>query len=196
VEISDRHTILQLLSGDISTYESVYKAFFKPLYVYAYTILKDEIQAEEVVQNIFLKLWERNEKINIESSLKAYLYKSVYNDSLNYLKHLKVKSTYENHATQVMKNNHAISASNQMMYKNLEEAIRQAMNALPEQCRTVFQLSRYEELKYREIATRLSISEKTVENHMGKALKLLRLKLADYIVTVLVWIIYFKNAIL
>ena len=83
-----------------------------------------------------------------------------------------------------------------MMYKNLEEAIRQAMNALPEQCRTVFQLSRYEELKYREIATRLSISEKTVENHMGKALKLLRLKLADYIVTVVVWIIYFKNAIL
>ncbi|MBK7041486.1 MAG: RNA polymerase sigma-70 factor [Bacteroidetes bacterium] len=196
MEISDRHTILQLLSGDISTYESVYKAFFKPLYVYAYTILKDEIQAEEVVQNIFLKLWERKEKINIESSLKAYLYKSVYNDSLNYLKHLKVKSTYENYATQVMKNNHAISASNQMMYKNLEEAIRQAMNALPEQCRTVFQLSRYEELKYREIATRLSISEKTVENHMGKALKLLRLKLADYIVTVVVWIIYFKNAIL
>ena len=196
MELSDRHTILKLLSGDISTYESVYKTFFKPLYVYAYSILKDEIQAEEVVQNIFLKLWERKEKIQIESSLKAYLYKSVYNDSLNYLKHLKVKSTYENHAIQVMKNTHSISASNQMMYKTLEVELRNALNALPEQCRTVFQLSRYEDLKYREIATHLSISEKTVENHMSKALKLLRLKLAEYIVTVVVWIIYFKNTIL
>ncbi len=193
MEVSDKHTIEQLLSGNIATYESVYKTFFKALYVYAYTMLKEEVQAEEIVQNVFLKIWERKEKITIETSLKAYLYKSVYNDSLNYIKHLKVKLSYENHATQVMKNTQSESPSHRVMYKNLEDKLRNALNELPEQCRTVFQMSRYEELKYREIAERLSISEKTVENHMGKALKLLRLKLADFIISVAALFIYLKN---
>lgn len=193
MEVSDKHTIEQLLSGNIATYESVYKTFFKALYIYAYTMLKEEVQAEEVVQNLFLKIWERKEKMNIETSLKAYLYKSVYNDSLNYIKHLKVKSSYENHATQVMKNTQSESPSHKVMYRNLEDKLRSALNELPEQCRTVFQMSRYEELKYREIAERLSISEKTVENHMGKALKLLRLKLADFIISIAALFIYFKN---
>ncbi len=191
--MSDRRTIEQLLSGDMATYETVYKTYFKALYIYAYTMLKDETQAEEMVQNLFMKLWDRKEKISIETSLKAYLYKSVYHESLNYMKHLKVKATYENHATQVMKNVKSESPSHKLMYKNLEDKLRTALNELPEQCRTVFQLSRYEELKYREIAERLQISEKTVENHMGKALRLLRFKLADFIVTITATFIYFKN---
>ncbi len=174
-------------------YESVYKTYFKPLFLYAYTMLNDETQAEEIVQNLFLKLWERKGKINIDSSLKAYLYKCVYNDSLNHIKHLKVKLAYESHAQQVMKQANSTSASGKLAYKHLEEKLRQALNELPEQCRTVFQLSRYEELRYREIARRLQISEKTVENHMGKALKLLRLKLADFLVAVFVLFYYLKN---
>lgn len=193
MDFSDRKTIEQLLGGNISTFETVYKTFFKPLYVYAYTMLQEEMQAEEIVQGLFLKIWERKEKINIESSLKAYLYKSVYNESLNYIKHVKVKVSYENHATQVMKQTQSESPAQKVMYKNLEDRLRTALNELPEQCRTVFQMSRYEELKYREIATRLSISEKTVENHMGKALKLLRLKLADLMISILAIFFYFKN---
>ncbi|MCC7030016.1 MAG: RNA polymerase sigma-70 factor [Chitinophagaceae bacterium] len=196
MEVSDKHHITQLLSGNISTYETVYKTYFKPLYIYAYTMLKEEAQAEEIVQNLFLKIWERKEQISIDTSLKAYLYKSVYNDSLNYIKHLKVKSTYENHATQVMKQTKSPTPANKLQYKNLEDKLREALNELPEQCRTVFQMSRYEELKYREIAARLSISEKTVENHMGKALKLLRLKLSDFLITVTAILITLKNSFL
>ncbi len=193
VEVSEKQTIQQLLSGEIATYEEVYKTYFKALYVYAYTMLKDELQAEEIVQNLFLKLWDRKDRVQIETSLKAYLYKAVYHDSLNYLKHVKVKATYEHHATQVMKNERSEAASQRVMYNNLEDRLRAALNELPEQCRTVFQLSRYEELKYREIANRLQISEKTVENHMGKALKLLRVKLADFIISVVVLFTYLKN---
>ncbi|MBK8144340.1 MAG: RNA polymerase sigma-70 factor [Bacteroidetes bacterium] len=193
VEVSEKQTIQQLLSGEIATYEEVYKTYFKALYVYAYTLLKDELQAEEIVQNLFLKIWDRRDRMQIESSLKAYLYKSVYHDSLNYLKHVKVKATYEQHATHVMKNQRSESSSHRTMYNNLEEKLRAALNELPEQCRTVFQLSRYEELKYREIADRLQISEKTVENHMGKALKLLRVKLAEFIISVVVLFSYLKN---
>lgn len=174
-------------------YETVYKNYFKPLYVYAFTMLKDEIQAEEIVQNLFLKIWERKEKINIETSLKAYLYKATYFDCLNFIKHQKVKTNYETHATHVMKNIKSELASHKVMYKNLEEKLRIALNELPEQCRTVFQLSRFEELKYREIAERLNISEKTVESHMSKALKQMRIKLAEFVISIFVLFIYLKN---
>jgi RNA polymerase sigma-70 factor, ECF subfamily len=92
-----------------------------------------------------------------------------------------------------MKDQHAPLVTEKVQHKNLEEKFRTALSELPEQCRTVFQLSRFEELKYREIASRLSISEKTVENHMGKALKLLRIKLVDFITVVILSIIHFKN---
>lgn len=195
MELTDKRRIALLLSGDIDQYESIYKTYFRPLYIYACTIVNDEAQAEEIVQNLFLKIWERKEKLAIETSLKAYLYKCIYHDSLNYLKHLKVRSNYEIHAVNVMKNTTSASAGNKLSYNNLEEKLRQALNELPEQCRTVFQMSRYEELRYREIAGRLGISEKTVENHMGKALKLLRLKLADFLLTLTLFFYYLKNSL-
>jgi RNA polymerase sigma-70 factor (ECF subfamily) len=182
-----------LNKGDMKAFEEVYKLYFKPLHAYAYTILKEDVNAEEIVQNIFLKLWERKEKIDIQISIKAYLYKSVYFDCLNLLKHEKVKSNYQNHTIHVMKNLKVTSPTDTLIHRNLETRLREALSELPEQCRTVFQLSRFEELKYREIACRLSISEKTVENHMGKALKLLRLKLADFVIILLGGFIYFKN---
>lgn len=193
MEVSEQQTIQELVSGNIAMYETVYKNYFKPLYVYAFTMLKDETHAEEIVQNLFLKIWERKEKINIETSLKAYLYKAVYFDCLNYIKHQKVKTNYEIHATHVMKNVKSELASHKVMYRNLEEKLRTALNELPEQCRTVFQLSRFEELKYREIAERLNISEKTVESHMSKALKQMRLKLAEFVISIIGLSIYLKN---
>jgi RNA polymerase sigma-70 factor (ECF subfamily) len=192
VDLSEKQCVDELQRGNIAMYETVYKMHFQPLYFYAHSIVKDEIQAEEIVQQLFVKIWERKEKLIIETSLKAYLYKCIYHDSLNYLKHLKVKQSYEVHATRVMKSAVSASPAQKVMYRNLEDKVREALNDLPEQCRTVFQLSRHEELKYREIAVHLGISEKTVENHMGKALKLLRIKLAEFMISIVVLLIYFK----
>lgn len=164
-----------------SAFESLFKTHFKALYSYAYTIVKDETIAEEIVQSVFLKLWERRSKLTIHTSIKAFLYRSVYNDSLNYHKHQKVRFSFQQHQLYVQGNKMEDDSSNRVQMKELEYQLQLALNKLPEACRTIFQMSRFEELKYREIAERLNISIKTVENQMGKALKVLRMELIDFL---------------
>ena len=178
MELQD-HSITALLAArDEAAFEQVFKQYFKTLHAYACTILNDEDEAEERVQQVFFKIWERVDNLSFQGSVAAYLYRAVHNECLNFLKHEKIKTEHRLHVVHRMKNE---SSADKTMNKELEQQFREAMNELPEQCRTVFQLSRFEELKYREIADRLDISVKTVENHMGKALKLLRLKLVDFL---------------
>ncbi len=158
-------------------FERAFKEHFKALHAYAFTIIRDEENAEEIVQNVFFKLWEKKEQMEGITSLKAYLYKATYNDSLNFLKHNKVRAAYETYAKAT--NSDRNDAVDTLSTKELQAKIDKALNELPEQCRTIFQMSRFEELKYREIADQLGLSVKTVENQMGKALKVLREKLAD-----------------
>lgn len=167
------------IADDTVVFERVFKEHFKNLHAYACSILKDRDEAEEMVQNVFYKLWERKEKIRELQSVPAYLYRSVYNECMNYVKHEKVKTAYEAHA--IHHGDTMGKAEDTATTKELQERIANALTALPEQCRTIFQMSRFEELKYREIADRMGLSVKTVENQMGKALKILRTKLADYI---------------
>ena len=165
---------------DEKVFEEFFKTHFKALHSYAYTILKDDVVAEEMVQNVFYKLWEKKDQVDIQTSLKAYLYKAVYHESLNYLKHEKVKSVHQAHAMYATDHSGDL-AEKKLMQRELETKLQTAINDLPEQCRTIFQLSRFEELKYREIADTLGLSIKTVENQMGKALKVLRLKLVEFL---------------
>jgi RNA polymerase sigma-70 factor (ECF subfamily) len=165
---------------DDETFEHLFKAHYKELHAYAGVMLRDLDMAEEIVQGMFLKFWEKRELLNVQTSIKAYLYKCVYNDSMNYLKHQKVKTKYHDFAAYTMNNEHE-PASSRVELSELEIKLQKALNELPEACRTIFQMSRFEELKYREIAEQLDLSIKTVENQMGKALKILRLKLADFV---------------
>jgi RNA polymerase sigma-70 factor, ECF subfamily len=171
----------QLVQKNELAFEQVFKTHFKNLHAYACTIVKDSPAAEGIVQNVFLKLWDRGENLNISSSVTAYLYRAVYNESCNHIKHQKVKQSYSQHAARSMSTATNETASKKVLLAELEQKIKTALSELPEQCRTVFQMSRFEELKYQEIADKLGISIKTVEAHMGKALKLLRLKLVDYL---------------
>lgn len=178
---------------DDKAFEQMFKAHYKELHSYANVMLRDEDTAEEIVQSMFLKFWEKRELLNVQTSIKAYLYKCVYNDSLNYLKHQKVKTKYQDFAAYTM-NDHHEAASSRVELTELKYKLQEALNELPEHCRTIFQMSRFEELKYREIAEQLDLSIKTVENQMGKALKILRLKLADFITLILPGIImYYKD---
>ena len=183
LDLNNEELIPQLLSGDEKTFECVYKYFLKPLHLYAITMLKDEDIAKGMVQNIFLKLWERKETLNFSGSLQAYLYGAVYHECLNYIRHEKVKGSHRDHIANTMNNKTA--SDNGMELTDLKEKLQQALNELPEKCRTIFQLSRFEDLKYREIADQLGISVKTVEAQMGKALKIMRYKLIDYLPLIL-----------
>jgi RNA polymerase sigma-70 factor (ECF subfamily) len=180
MEVNDTGKLHLLGETGEQVFEQVFKSNFKGLHSYAYTIVRDDIMAEELVQNVFCRLWEKKDGLQIETSLQAYLYRSVYHESLNYLKHLKVRAAYSNYAQSQMKNN-TDRAEKKVLLGDLEKKLNQALSELPEQCRTIFQMSRFEELKYQEIADRLGLSIKTVENQMGKALRLLRLKLVDFL---------------
>lgn len=180
MEVQESGIIPLTFNGEAKTFEKLFKTHFRSLYSYAYTIIKDEMVAEETVQNVFFKIWEKKGGVDIQSPALAYLYKSVYHESLNYLKHQKVKAAYQAHTAYQMKNQND-HASKKILLSELEQQINKALSELPEQCRTIFQMSRFEELKYQEIADRLGLSIKTIENQMGKALKILRLKLIDYL---------------
>lgn len=183
---------LLLKPHENADFEVLFKTHYKALHAYATVILKDENDAEEIVQQLFLKLWEKRELLWVQTSLKAYLYKSVYHDSLNYLKHQKVKAKYHDFVQHGMDNRYATGAD-RLALTELQYQINLALNDLPEQCRTIFQMSRFEELKYREIAEALGLSIKTVENQMGKALRIMRVKLADFLILVLSYLMYYNG---
>lgn len=163
-----------------AAFEQLFKTHFRGLHAYAITILKDETLGEEIVQNMFYKLWEKRELIEIETSPKAYLYKAVYHDCLNHIKHKKVRSAHAMHVVR-HSSGQVENTSGKLLQGELKEHIHAAMNELPEQCRTIFQMSRFEGLKYQEIADEMGLSVKTIENQMGKALRLLRQKLVEFL---------------
>lgn len=172
--------IHQINTGNELVFEKVFKQYFKTLQNYAYTILNDLDVAEEMVQNVFLKIWEKREKLPQDANIGSYLYKSVYHESLNWLRHEKVKLSHQQHTFYSMKDE-TDNAADRIKMKQLEEHLQKALNDLPQQCRTIFQMSRFDEMRYREIANELGISIKTVENQMGKALRLMRLKLVEFL---------------
>jgi RNA polymerase sigma-70 factor (ECF subfamily) len=180
VELSSQQLICTLQSGDITAFEMIFKTYYQPLCNYAYSFVQDRDEAEEIVQTAFLSVWEKKEDLTIRTGVKPYLYAMVRNAALNVIKHEKIK---EQHAAieLAVAERSSESVTRTVMASELEDRISKAMNKLPEQCRLVFKLSRFEELKYAEIAEQLNISIKTVENQMGKALKIMREQLKDYL---------------
>jgi len=174
---------------DERAFEQVYKKYFKDLHSYAWNLVKDEAIAEGIVQNVFLKLWERAENLNFQQAPAPYLYRSVHNESLNHLKHKKVRQAYDAYAMKQQVYDKS-SATSKVQLSELQQKISVALNDLPQQCRTIFQMSRFREMKYQEIADELGLSVKTVEAQMGKALKVMRKKLADYLPILIFTILY------
>jgi RNA polymerase sigma-70 factor (ECF subfamily) len=160
--------------------DSIYLDYYAVLLRYAYTFLHEQVLAEEMVHQVFLKALDRKEPLTVHTSIKAYLYRAVYNECLNHVKHQKIQNEFEQHTLKTM-NQRAETPSGLLQYSELEKQLGKAINDLPEQCRVIFQLSRYEDLKYTEIAAQLGLSVKTVETQMSRALKKLRVQLADYL---------------
>jgi RNA polymerase sigma-70 factor (ECF subfamily) len=181
-----------LSEGDITQFEMLFRTYYQPLCHYAYTFLQDREDAEEIVQSTFLLVWERRETLSIRTSVKPYLYAMVRNACLNVLKHNKVKERHAGEEIATADTSHD-AVMHAITSNELEHRIRLALEALPDQCRIVFKLSRFEELRYSEIAEQLNISIKTVENHMGKALRIMREQLKDYLPLVFVFLNGFLN---
>ncbi len=179
---TDRKIFYEIKKGNLVTFEKLFRKYYTGLCNYAGKYLKDINKAEEVVQELFFKLWEKRDILDINVSLKSYLYRAVYNGCLQYLNHRAIEIKYENY---YRKQDEVFDtdASEYINMQEINEIINETLNSLPERCRNIFLLNRYDGLKYREIAKKLDLSIKTVEANIGKALKLFRKNLKNYVET-------------
>lgn len=171
----------QLMQQDEDQFmEYLFRTYYAPLCKTVYNITHDTDAAEDIVQDVFMKVWRRKEKLDLSKSVKSYLFRSSVNTALNYLEKNRRNTRME--ASEVEQISYgANTTEHEMGYREVNERIQQALDALPPRCRTVFSLSRYEELSYAEIAGQLDISVKAVEKHMAKALKHMRQYLQSFI---------------
>jgi RNA polymerase sigma-70 factor (ECF subfamily) len=172
--------------GDKNAYEQLYKLYFPRLYAFSFKIINDGNLAKDLVQNVFIKIWESPASVNIDNP-ESFIYQMVRNACLNYIRHIKVvdnlKSKVKDHY--LGEELYYIDMVGDKPYilieKELEGRIIDVMNSLPEKCLAVFRLSRIDGLKNREIADQLGISLKAVEKHISKALQIYRNNFSDYL---------------
>ncbi|WP_196895905.1 RNA polymerase sigma-70 factor [Aureivirga marina] len=168
----------KFLEGDIQAYECIFKMHYSELCLFATKFVSCPDTAEEIVQDLFCKIWEKKKSLHIETSIKSYLYGAV---RLNCLKLIRDKKIQSKHIKEIKLNSDTISFEDVMENIELQKKIYDTIQQLPSQRRKIFELSRFENLKYREIAEKLELSPKTIENQMGKALKFIRENLKDYL---------------
>lgn len=175
----------KIRSGDENAFEQAFRSHYPGMCGYAIKYLADADQAEEVVQEVFCNYWNKRKSLEIAGSLEAYLYRSVRNSCLNYIKHLHVRAQYvQAHEGLLREEENKIP--DKVIELELQQKIDESIDLLPTERQKIFKLSRHEGLKYQEIADRLGLSIKTVEAQMGKALKFLRENLAEYLPVLLV----------
>jgi RNA polymerase sigma-70 factor (ECF subfamily) len=175
---NDSETIRRIRRGDKQEFEKLFRSSYVSLVRYARILLKDHDMAEEIVQDLFFRLWQDRETLKIESSLNGYLFRSVHNKSLHYIEHLKVVSRHAGEmASSASRSSEPVTE--EIYYTELQERVTRVLERLPERCRAIFRMSRFDGLKYNEIADKLSVSLKTVEADMGKALREFRKALAE-----------------
>lgn len=168
-------------SLDDSQFEVIFKDFFPRLSAFAFKYLKDIDSSKEIVHDVFVKFWEKRGGLDPDKPLKSYLFTAVHNRCLNYIRDNKKFDTNVEVGGEELGLSAGHDQQKHMEAAELEGKINQILAGLPEKCRMVFQLSRFEGKKYKEIAEELDISQKTVETHMSKALKTLRAGLSDYV---------------
>lgn len=191
----NRHTDQELLSllkenGELAI-ERIFKQYFPEMTLAVHRLLQDENMAKDIVQDVFFKFWTNRDQLNIQSSLKGYLKRSCVNAALDYLRKRKNFRKVESEEILVQSPSSMRNAAQNLETEELQAQVNAAIESLHPKCRTVFILSRKEELTYREIAEKLDISVKTVESHMGTALKKLRVLLKPYLSVLIVFGYFF-----
>ena len=157
---------------------SLYSSYYKYVCSVVYKMTGDASVAEDISQEVFIEVWKRRESLDVTSTLKGYLRKVAVNKTLNHIRSKKMNFEEEDSVFQVPSEENSTQII--LEAEDLQNAINSAIDSLPERCRLIFGLSRYEEKTYKEIAEALSISIKTVENQMSKALKIVRMFVQKY----------------
>lgn len=188
-EYIDGMLIARFRDGDMEAFRKIYDAYSKPLYRFAYSYLKDSFEAEEIIQDVFLKIWEKRDEVDEKRSFKSYLYRITVNKIFNELKHRVVKQKYEQH---FLKIDHGAGETpeSSIQFQELNTQIEQLLLKLPEQQRNIFIMSRWKGLSNAEIAEKLSLSVRTVENQIYRAAKFIKLNLNDSYPLIILTIVF------
>ena len=174
----DNELYRKLKGGDEQAFKALFQKYYSAMCNFAGQLLPDSEMAEEIVQDLFVRIWEKRESISIDSSVKHYLFKSIRNQCLNQLQHLKIRKKYADRILESAQLD--IDPEQYLIEGELFKRIEKSIESLPPKRKEIFRLSREKGLRYKEIADELSISIKTVEAQMGLALKYLRDDLKEY----------------
>ncbi len=194
MENLDKQILKELKYGSKAAFESLFKIHYSPLRRYAEEILRDPDQAEDVVENLFVIIWEDRKKIDIHTSFKSYLYRSTFNACLNLIRKKKSENRYRDfflHHAYFSKSHDYGSGSyplSGIIEKEIDEKLESAINNLPPQCKNIFIMSRVDGLSHQEIADKLGLSVNTVKSQIMNALKKINVVLKE-ILTVFVFVI-------
>jgi RNA polymerase sigma-70 factor, ECF subfamily len=166
-------------------FEILFKQYYEPLCNFVFGMVKDYDASEDVIQELFVKFWEKRNDFPDDISVKAYLYRAARNMALNQIRHFGIKKDF-NLFNRMKMSDAEQGIGNPAETSELQKMIAQAVNELPPERKKIFLMSREDGLKYKEIAGELNISIKTVENQMGKALSTLRTELSDYLPAIII----------
>lgn len=167
--------------SDLKVFNRVFHKLYSPLCSFAFKYVEDHSLVEDIVQEVFSKVWQQSSEIKIRTNVESYLYGAVRNACLNHIKHAKIVErhlVYESRKTDY-------TEVDFLEIDELKDRIASVLDALPDRCREIFSMSREEELSYAEIADKLDISVKTVETQISRALKVLRKELRHYIISLI-----------
>ena len=171
---TDKELAKGIKNGDMLAFDSIYQKYSKKLYVFIFGILKSQKDSEDIVQDVFTKVWEKRATINEFLSFQSYLFTIAHNTSISLIRKRANETNFVSHVKSIQTPNAESVESNETEFKELKEKLEKTINELPKRQKQVYLLSREEELSYKEIAEKLGISQNTVENHMVKALKYVR----------------------
>ena len=177
--MDEQFLLTELKKGSQKAYTLLFNKYYKDLVLFGGNFLPNKELCEDIVQSVFMRLWRDKDVLDIETSLKSYLLRSVQNRCLDELRHKKVIRIHETYSLNFGAY-YDYDTENYILYSDLEGHLEEALSQLPEPFREAFLMNRMEGLKYREIAEKLNVSERTVEVRIGKALSLLRNHLKDF----------------
>ncbi len=189
------NSIKGLIIGDEETYISLFREYYVVLCSYSRRYVGRKDVAEEIVSDTFMKIWENRESLQINTSVKAYLFQAVCNNSLNYLRKLKKEAILDEYFLETASENIAFASISEeieeqsLTMESINEKIEEAVGLLPEQQQKVFRLKRFEGKKNKEVAEIMGLSVKTVEMHLSKAALNLRKSLKDYLPSFLLFLL-------
>ncbi|MEL6864674.1 MAG: RNA polymerase sigma-70 factor, partial [Bacteroidota bacterium] len=173
--------LTRLKADERSALQELFQQHYPSVCRTIYRFVQEKNMVEDLAQEVFIRIWEKRHQLEIKTSIGAYINRMAINEAIAHFRKQKRRQMDPELTIKAGYGNPTISSEDLYMGKELKVQVTEAINSLPPRCRTIFQLSRFEELSYREIAERLDISIKTVENQMGKALKILRELLKGYL---------------